>query len=208
MTLYLDKADVGGAARALEPVLGVAKESGTSEGNQAALSVLRGRLLEEQGKFDEAESLLENASKSSKASPNVVVAAKYGIARCAQKRGRPRDAEQRYKDLRKADARNTVLAGAWNGLGDIALEQATGARDPDGLRVALLAYLRGVVLYVPSSGEPTEEHERALAGAARACKAISELETAPDKKQLFLERSKQRHGQLASQYPGSRFLKQ
>jgi hypothetical protein len=45
--------------------------------------------------------------------------------------------------------------------------------------VALLSYLRGVVLYVPAQGEVTDEYERALAGSARAFKAIGELEGTP-----------------------------
>jgi tetratricopeptide (TPR) repeat protein len=207
LALYIAKDDAAGAARALEPVLAVAKDAGSNEGLQASFNVLRGRLQEEQKKFDEAESLFEAASKVSKADPDVIATAKLGLGRCAQKRGRPRDAETRYRDLVKADAPNTVLAGAWNGLGDIALEAGVAARDADGLRVAVLAYLRGVVLYAPVSGEPTEEHERALAGASRAFKAMSELEGNAERKQLFLDRARQRQGQLASQYPGSRYLK-
>lgn len=207
LALHLAKDDVAGAARDVEPILGMAKEAGSNEAFKAELMVLRGRLLEEQKKFADAESQYDSAARTPNASPDVISAAQLGLARCAQKGGRPGDAEKRYRELVKADAPNTLLAGAWNGLGDIALEQGSAARDPDGLRVALLAYLRGVVQYVPLSGDPTEEYERSLAGAARSFKAIGELEGNADRKRQFLDRAKQRVDQLAAQYPGSRFLK-
>lgn len=206
LTLHLAKGDVAGAARALQPVLALAKGAGSNEALQAALSVLNARLLEEQKSLQEAELMFDSAARSSKAEPDVISAAKLGVARCAQKAGRAEDAEKRYRELVKADAPSTILAGAWNGLGDIALQQATAARDSDGLRIALLAYLRGVVLYVPDQGDPTEEYERSLAGAARSAKAIGELESSPERKRLFLDRAKQRVDQLAAEYPGSRFL--
>jgi tetratricopeptide (TPR) repeat protein len=205
LALHLEKNDAAGAAKDLEPIFAVAKEAGSNEALQAALNVLRGRLLEEQKKYDEAESQYQSSSKVSKADPDVIAAANLGLARCAQKRGRS-DAEQRYRDLAKSDASNALLAGAWNGLGDIALEQATKARDTDGMRVALLAYLRGVVMYPPSEGEPSEEYERALAGTARAAKSIAELESNAERKQLFLARAKRSKDQLQNLYPSSRFL--
>ena len=48
-----------------------------------------------------------------------------------------------------ANAPNYVLAGAANGLGDIWLAQGTTNRDADMIKDALLAYLRGKVIYVP-----------------------------------------------------------
>ncbi|NOT32326.1 MAG: tetratricopeptide repeat protein [Planctomycetes bacterium] len=206
LSLYLAKNDVTGAARALEPVLAAAKDAGSDAPLQAALGILRGRLLEAQKKFDEAVSVYEGTVRNAKAEPDMVAAAKLGMARCAHARGQANDAEQRYRELSKIDAPNAILAGAWNGLGDLALEQATAKRDSDGLRIALLSYLRGVVLYVPGQGEPSDELERALAGAARSAKAIGELEANAERKQVYLERSRQHRGQLASKYPGSRFL--
>lgn len=206
LSIHLAKDDVPGATRALEPVLAAGK-SGADEALVAALGVLRGRLAEEQKQFDQAEKDYTAASRATKAEPDVISAAKLGLARCAQKRGNGAAAETAYRELTLADATNAQLAGAWNGLGDIAFEQASAKRDADGLRVALLSYLRGVVLYVPAQGEVTDEYERALAGAARAFKAIGELEGNAERKRLFLDRSKQRRDQLAAQFPGSRFLK-
>ena len=206
LSLYLAKQDVPGAARALEPVLAAAKGGASAGPLQSALDILRGRLLEEQARLDEADRVYEEIARSPDAEPDVVLAAKLGSARCAQKRKQPADAEKRYRELATSDGPNALLAGAWNGLGDLALEQALSKRDPDGLRVALLSYLRGVVLYVPQQGEPSEELERSLAGAARTFQAIGELEGNAERKQLFLDRARAHKSQLAAQYPGSRFL--
>src|SRR6185503_9764547 len=126
---------------------------------------------EEQGKFDEAERAFQGVAGGSGNDPGVVVSAKLAIARCAQRANRTNDARQRYGDIvTMADAPNSVLAGAWNGLADMALAEGTKKRDREELRYALFCYLRGAVLYVPERGETTEEYERALAGSAQAFK--------------------------------------
>jgi hypothetical protein len=104
------------------------------------------------------------------------------------------------------EAPSDVLAGAWNGLGDLALAEATQKRDQDGLRYALFAYLRGAVLYVPERGGTTEEHERARAGAAKAFRSLGELETDATRKKLYLGRAQQLVEQLKNDYPRSRFI--
>jgi tetratricopeptide (TPR) repeat protein len=207
LSIYLAKDDATGAARALEPVLAASKDAASDEALGAALGVLRGRLLEEQKQYDEAEKAYTGATRAAKADPDVITGAKLGLARCAQKRGQAGEAERSFRELAAADAPNSLLAGAWNGLGDIALEAATSKRDVDGLRVALLSYLRGVVLYVPGPGEVSDEYERSLAGASKSFKAIGELEANADRKKNFLDRSRQCKDQLASRFPSSRFLK-
>jgi tetratricopeptide (TPR) repeat protein len=207
LSIYLAKGDVAKAATALEPSFALAKDASADPGLQAGLGLLRGRLLEEQKKFDEAQRVFESAANATEADPDVIVAAKLGLARCSQKRGDAGDAERKYRELTTADAPNTVLAGAWNGIADIEYERATPKRDADGLRVAMLDYLRGVVLYVPGPEAPSEEYERALAGAAKAAKGIGELESNAERKKIYLDRAKRSRDQLATEYPGSRYLK-
>ncbi len=206
LSIHLAKDDVAGAARALEPLFAAGKDA-TDENLNAALGVLRGRLLEEQGKFDEADRAFADTAKSTKADKDTLAAAGLGRARCAQKKGNANEAESAFREIAKSDAPNTLLAGAWNGLGDLALAAAMGKRDLDGLHVAVLSYMRGVVLYTPAQGEVSDEYERALAGAARAFKAIGELEPNAERKQSSLDRAKQFRAQLAGQFPSSRFLK-
>ena len=207
LSIYIAKNDVAGAAAALDPVLAVAKDASADPSLQAALGVLRARLLEEQKKLNDAVSAYEATVRNPKAEPDVINAAKLGLARCAQQNKQLNDAETKYRELVKLDAPNTLLAGAWNGLADLAFAQAFDKHDPDGLRVALLSYMRGIVVYVPGPGESSDETERALAGASLAAKAIGELEGNAERKQLYLSRARDFRKTLTDQYPGSRYLK-
>jgi hypothetical protein len=104
--------------------------------------------------------------------------------------------------------RNTVLAGAWNGIADNRVRaRHTQARRGTVCGARMLDYLRGAVLYVPGPEAPSEEYERALAGAAKAAKGIGELESNAERKKTYLDRAKRSRDQLAAEYPGSRYLK-
>lgn len=207
ITLYRAKGTVGAGAKTLEARLTTAQGSSSDPSMQAGIGVLRGAILEAQGKSADAQRVFESTAGISGADAEVVAAAKLGIARCAQRAGKTADADQRYRDLVVSDAPSEVLAGAWNGLGDLALEPATAKRDSAGVREALFAYLRGVVLYVPDREGATDEHERALAGASKSLKTLGELETDADKKKRFLDLSRRRRDDLAATYPQSRYLK-
>lgn len=199
LSLYTAKGDAGGAMKALDPTL-----KGASG---AQFDFLRGRLLEEQKKFPDAERTFQSVVGAAGGDTDLQLAAKLAIARCAQRAERVKDAEDKYREIVKLDAPNDVMAGAWNGLGELALARGTKARDAEELRYALFAFLRGVVLYVPERGGTTDEHERALAGSADAFKAVGELENDATKKKQFLARAQQRRDQLATDFPRSRYLK-
>ncbi|MCC6408241.1 MAG: tetratricopeptide repeat protein [Planctomycetes bacterium] len=207
IALYRAKGTVGAGAKTLETRLTAAQGGSNDPTLQAGIGVLRGAILEEQGKHADAQRVFESTASLSGADAEVVAAAKLGLARCAQRAGRTSDADTRYRELVLAEAPNEVLAGAWNGLGDLAFEPALQKRDPLGLREALFAYLRGVVLYVPGREGATDEYERALAGTSKAFKALGELETDAERKKTFLDRSRRRRDELASNYPQSRYLK-
>src|SRR5262245_62173348 len=198
LSLYAAKGDAAGAAKALDPTLKGA--------TGAQFDFLRGRLLEEQKKYPDAERTFQGVVNAGGGDTDVQLAAKLAIARCAQKAERVKDAEDKYREIVKADAPNEVLAGAWNGLGELALARGTKSRDPEELRYALFAFLRGVVQYVPERGGTTDEYEHALAGSAKAFKALGELESDAAKKKQFLSRAQQRLDQLRQDYPRSRFL--
>jgi len=205
LSIALAKGDLAGVSRSLEPSLATARDAGAKL--QAGIGLLRGRILEEQKQFEEAEQVFESSATSPDADPDTIAAAKLGLARCAQKRGAGAEAEKRYRELCTLDASNVVLAGAWNGIGDLSFEQGSAKRDPDALRLSVLAYLRGVVLYVPGREDPSEEYERALAGSSKAFRAIGELDGNAERKKKSLERAKQCRDQLASSHPSSRYLK-
>lgn len=201
------RGDAPEAAKALEQKLAAVPTTNVEPSARAAFELLRGTLLEEQGKLADADRIYEGASKLEGVDPAVLQTVRLSIARCAQLAGRKGDAEQRYRQLVLQDAPNAVLAGAWNGLGDLVFQPALEKRDVEGLREALFAYLRGVVLYVPDRDGPTDEHERALAGAAKSFKALGELDANPQAKKLSLDRGKQCNEELALRYPRSRYLK-
>jgi tetratricopeptide (TPR) repeat protein len=206
MGALLSKGDVGGASKTLDDLTAAAKTAGLDAAAQNSFGLLRARILLEQKKYAEAQNSFAQVASASGISPDVVTQAKYGLAFCAQMQGKTADAEKSYRELTTADAENTVLAGAWNGLGDLALEIGRSKRDPEKLRDALFCYLRGVVLYGPTQEETTDEHERALAGAANAFESLGQLETNAENKKTLIARAREKRSQLETQFPGSRWL--
>src|SRR5262249_21100713 len=160
-----------------------------------------GRILEAQKKAADAQSAYERVLSTKDAPPDAVAMAKLGVARLLQQSGKRADAEQRYRELVGARPPTTVMAGAWNGIGDLLYDEAVKKKDLDGLASALQAYLHGVVLDVPPAGEPTEEYEHALAGSANCLTALGGLEPNADAKKSFLERARQRRELLKQQFP-------
>jgi tetratricopeptide (TPR) repeat protein len=207
LAINLAKGDASNASKVIDEAVKKAQAAGMATGMQAGFGLLRGKLLEAQGKFDEASALYGSTASASDASADVALAAKLGVARCSQGAGRASQAESGYRELLGQDAPSEVLAGAWNGLGDLSFEPAIAKRDMEGLTDGLLAYLRGVVMYVPVRGAPSSEHERSLAGASKAFRAIGELEKQPERKKLYMDRAKACNDQLAALYPGSVYLK-
>jgi tetratricopeptide (TPR) repeat protein len=207
LAIHLARGDATQASRLVDEAVKAAQAAGAAPGMQAGFGLLRGKLLEAQGKFDDASSMYSKTSTEADAAPDVATAAKLGVARCSQGAGRASEAEQRYREIIGLDAPSEVLAGAWNGLGDLSYEPALSKRDPEGLLDGLFAYLRGVVMYAPARGGDTNEYERSLAGASLAFKALGELEKEADKKKTYMDRAKACRDQLARDYPNSIHLK-
>jgi hypothetical protein len=116
------------------------------------------------------------------------------------------DAEAKYRGLVSRDVPALVLAGAWNGLGDIMFAAGKAKPDADVITDALYAYLRGSVLYTPNPGESTLELERSLRGSADCFLALSQIETKPERKNLYAARAKDRIEYLQTKFPNSRYL--
>jgi len=172
-----------------------------------ALSILKGTVLEAQNKPADALAVYSAAALDAAATPEVKAAAELGKARCQKLDKKPADAEATLRKLvTSTDAPPRVLAGAWNEIGDILLEQGRASTSEDKLQEALFAYLRSSVQYLPLPGEPTRDYERALAGSARCFKFISEITQKPERKDLYNTRSRQRTEKLRTEFPGSEFL--
>ena len=204
---HLTKGDVASAAKALDDFLAGAKSAGIEAKFQTGFGLLRARVLEEQKKYPDAQALYSGVAGDSSLSVDIVAAGKLGVGRCLLATNKKPEAEKLFREITAVDAENTVLAGAWNGLGDLALDVGTEKRDLEKLNDALFCYLRGVVLYGPTRDESTDEYERSLAQSAKAFRSIGEVEKDAEKKKLFLDRAAQRTEQLKQQFPTSRYLK-
>jgi tetratricopeptide (TPR) repeat protein len=208
VTAYLAKGkDYAGATKALDELDSAATLASVGGGFTSAINVLKGRIFEEQQKYSEAIGAFSVAEKATGVSPLVVQQARLGQARCYVATSKPTEAEALYKKVTTEDAPNAVLAGAWNGLGDLWKKPGFEKKDANLLNDALYAYLRGVVQYGPLPGESTHEYERAMAGAAQCFTYLSGIEQAKDKKDLYAQYARVRRDQLAKEFPNSVFLK-
>jgi hypothetical protein len=202
------KAAEGGSA--LDALAREAQAAKAPDAFQAEVGVLRGRLLEAQGKFAEARAAYEAVGQQAGATPGVVAASQLGVGESLKREGKASEAEALFRQIVAADGSPRLLAGAWNGLADILKDQGVKKRDPDVLLEALFAYLRGVVQYAPLAGEPTEEHERALKGASECFNYIAQLEKDKDKDRqaVYEQRAKDELATLTKLYPNSKYIKQ
>jgi len=207
LAALLAAGDIPGASKTFDDLNAAAKAAGLDAGAQTGIGVLRGRILFEQKKYADAQNIYGGIASAKGDNLDVIFTAKLGLGDCARMQDKAADAERLYREITVAEAMNTVLAGAWNGLGDLALKQGQDKRDPDKLRDAVFCYLRGVVLYGPTQEETTDEYERAMAGAARAFEALSQIESDAERKKMFIARARERRTLLEQQFPTSRWLK-
>ncbi|MCY2961547.1 MAG: tetratricopeptide repeat protein [Planctomycetota bacterium] len=205
VTILAAKKDFAGATKALQDLDSAAGDASFS----SAAGVLKGRVFEEQKDWAKASAAYSVAAKASGVSPIVQMQAELGEARTLAAQNKKSEAESALRKLVAKDGPNHLLAGAWNGLGDLAQERARAANngkgDADQLLDALYMYLRGVVQYAPLPGQPTREYERAIAGSAAIFTALSQVETVADRKRLYQQRAAQRLEQLRREFPNSPF---
>jgi outer membrane protein assembly factor BamD (BamD/ComL family) len=198
--------DIPAGTAALTSLIESAQTAGVGPDYLGAFDFYRGRLLEAQKNITMARGKYQAAATARGGPPALVAAAQLGIARCEQAEGNLVMARNAYKSLLDLDAGNEVLAGAWNGLADMAKEEATKTKKADKLLDSLFMYLRGVVEFAPAPGEGTGEYERALAGAASVFKLLSDSEADETRKKQYAQQAKQRLDQLKKEFPTSRYL--
>jgi len=203
----LGRNDPGGALRAVDEMTSDARGANADAAQVAALDLLRGRALEGQKKFADAQTAYERVAAVKEMPPDYVAAAQLGVARALQGAGKKDDAVKRYRELLEKRPPPLVSAGAWNGLGDAYWDGAVGKKDVDALEEGLLAYLRAVVVDAPAPAEPPEELERALAGSARCLQALADFENNKERKAALVERAQKRQDDLKRLFPTSRLLK-
>jgi len=195
---YLAKGNPQGAAATLDRLMQAA-------GADPSLNLLRARVQEASGDFAGAagsyKSVMDGASDEATKG-----AAELGIARCLFGQKKTAEAEAKFRGLVSRDLPWLVLAGAWNGIGEIMYQSAADKKDKELMTDALFSFLRGCVLYVPQSGESTETLEHALFGSYKCFKAMSELADDKEKKPLA-GRAKERLELLQTKFPNSPYLR-
>jgi len=206
---FTAKKDFVGAQKALDTMSNDAVAAGVPGGFSATISMLSGRLLEDQGKIPEAAAKYGVAEKASGVSLVVQQEARLGQARCLSKQNKHTEAEAMFRKLTGEDASNAVLAGAWNGIGDLwrGDAKASGkseAEQAEKLLDAAFAYMRGVVQYGPGPGESMREYRRSLEGAMVCYQNLQQIEKNAEKKQAYLRRYQERKAALDQEFPAGR----
>jgi tetratricopeptide (TPR) repeat protein len=199
---HMAKKDVSAAGKALDDLSAAATTAGVEAGFNSSVNVLKARLFEEQGKYPEAQAAYGVVEKATGVPMSIVQQARLGQARCLVATNKRSEAESLFRKLVTEDGPNVVLAGAWNGLGDIMLEDAKkGGGDTDKLLDVLYCYLRGVVQYTPAAGESVIEYKRALKSSAEVFKFIGQVEKNAERKRLFQTRAAEREEQFKKEFP-------
>jgi len=198
---HVAKKDVAGATKALEDLQTAAIAGGVENTFTSGINVLKGRVQEEQGNHSGAAANYGLAEKATGVPSSIVHEARLGVGRCYVAMNRKPDAEAIFRALTRENASSTVLAGAWNGLADLMLEEARKGQDPEKFLDPLLAYMRGVVQYAPAPGEPTQEYKRSMKGTAEVFLFISQLEKNPDRKRVYADRARERQAQYQKEFP-------
>lgn len=197
------KQDAAGADKAIDAW--IAEAAGDAP-LSAALGLVKARALLARGKSAEAKPLFTAAQAAAGAPDWVGLEGRLGLAGCALRDGDTAGAEKSLRELTKLDASKQVLAGAWNGLGDLLSEQAKQKSDIDQMLDGLYCYLRGSTVYAPLPGEPNDQYERAFAGSIRCFKFVGDLEKNAEKKKLYRQRYTERLAQFEQEFPASAYL--
>lgn len=200
---HLAKNDPDGASAALDALIPKVTAQGPF---QTEVSLVRAHLREVAGAHAEARALYQEVAGASGVSEAAVEQAELGVARTLLLEGSRAEAADLLRGLTTEAHTDLVLAGTWNGLGDLWREDGRQAKNQDRLLDAAFAYLRGVLLHPPEPGEPTTEHEHALGGVALVYKYLFELEQNPERKRINKDRFAERRAILLRDYPSSRWL--
>lgn len=196
---HLSKNDIAGAGGTITAFEEKGKSDGMPEWAKSA-EVMRGRLLELQGKHREALAIHRKYARDRDAGEEATLGELRCLKEIADWAGLNGRAESVINDAKgKKDFSVRVLTGAFNGRGEAALN---GGRPKD----ALLDFLQGAMV-LNKSGETTLEHEAALARAAVACARVSAAEKEKPKKDSYKDRAQELLAELDKFYPGSKLRK-
>ncbi len=181
-----------------------AKDAGMPEAKLYELDLIKGRALEAMKKFDEAKNEYKNLAGKASRTPNLAFRAKLGVARCCLAVANFTEAESLLNEISEKAEDQTVLAGAYNGLGDCNKIKAEKEANVDHLRKALMSYMRGVVQYLPAKGGDPFEHARALYGAAACFEKLKDTQPTPEGKGRYFNFAHRLYQECRDTYPGTK----
>lgn len=201
----LARGDAAAAKKRVEEGLAAAKGKGLADSKRWRLDLMGCEILEAQKKFLPAkDEYLGLARTIDKSDPVLAHLAKLRAARCLVELGQGPQAKQLCEEILRAKLTDAVvMAGTWNTLGDLHRMEAETKKNPSLLREALMAYLRGVVLYVPEEGQEPAEHQKALFWSAYCHDLLKDTINDPKAREVYRDRARDLYGELIQAYEGS-----
>jgi len=192
--------NLNGASQAINALEAAGNQSGMTEWSKSA-DILRGSLLERQGKWREALFIHKRYLRD----PQVGEDAILGELRCLKEVGDWSNLHSRGESLiiesktSKKGGNPRVLTAAYNARGQAALN---GGK----IKEALLDFMEGVAVMSARGAAGTQEHECSLAYAAISCAKLAA--TLPDKakKDLYKGRAQELQAELKKSFGSSGYL--
>ncbi len=136
--------------------------------------------------------------------PSIQASAQIGVIRCLAAENKTDDLKKLCEAVIKGSNDTPALkAAAYTALGDITYAQASQKKDAKLQKDALLNYLRTVVRYFPSAGEPTEDYEKALFQAGVCFAQLRDGLKKPESKAEYANRASALFEELTRDYKTS-----
>lgn len=193
--------DRPGAVEAGKRAVREARERGMAEPDRLRLELLLGEAIEAAG--DDKAALAAYRALSSAGVSGVAERARAAEGRCLARMGDFVEAERRLTALTGAATLPAALASAYQTLGDCALRRCERGGGAEVLREALLAYLRGVVLYASDEDEDAEMQARALVQAGWCFEKLRDASTDRAQRDAYRARAVRLYRECVAEHGGT-----
>ncbi len=193
---HLAKGDINAAAKTLADFEAKGKADGMTDWPKSA-EVMRGRLLELQGKWREALAIHRKYARDRDAGEDASLGELRCLAALKDWPALTSRAEQVIIDAKGKRSAAKLLTGAYNAKGEANLNSGKP-------KEALLDFLQGVMV-LNKGGETTMEHEASLGLGALACARVAAGHKVKADKDRYKERAQALVAELDKFYPGSSY---
>lgn len=160
---------------------------------QDEIDMLKAQLYVRQQKWNDAQQIYAKYENDN--DPEVSGPAIIGVLNCLRQKKDVNTLKSKADGAIKRTKSDRVLTAAYNGIGDYYLSQSKNGE-------AMLAYLRGVVLY---TSDATPEHEYALYGTVVAMSKYAAAFKG-EQKDLYAKRASDNFFTLSGRYPSSPYV--